>query len=140
MKEDKDFVFVKQAGLNEGLSTGTMTEAALFFTKQYLFVVPLLSLSVLGYTAKETSTNSEDLLKDIIPQLKEQSVEDFVLQMTAKLPPERVYVIAELETFSINVGWWIFGGMTIKKKGGSRQTINLQPKGLRASISQFYAQ
>ena len=133
-------MFVKQAGLNEVLSTGTMTEAALFFTKQYLFVVPLLSLSVLGYTATETSTNSEDLLKDIIPQLKEQSVEDFVLQMTAKLPPERVYVIAELEIFSINVGWWIFGGMTIKKKGGSRHTINLQPKGLRASISQFYAQ
>ena len=98
------------------------------------------SVSVLGHTATETTSNTEDVLKSVLSTLHEQSVAEFEEQMMTKLPHPRVYEVAALETFSVNVGWWIFGGMTVKKEGGSRQTINVQPKDLRAKIAEFYGQ
>ena len=138
MQENSDFILVRKVDMNEGLSTGTITKAALFFTASYMFVVPFESIAVLGYKTEKSIGDIADLILTLIPQLKDQSVEDFELQMIGKLPPERVYEIADLETFSVNVGWWIFGGMTIQKKGGSRQTINVQPTAMRTQISQFY--
>ena len=134
----QDFITVSKADINEGFSSGTMTKAALFFTKKYMFVVPMESISVLGNTATETTSNAAEVLESILPTLSEQSVLEFEEQMMTKLPHPRVYEIAELDTFSVNVGWWIFGGMTVKKKGGARQTINVQPKAMRAKIAEFY--
>ena len=139
MQETQDFILVRKVDINEGFSTGTITKACLFFTKKYMFVVPFESLSVLGYTATETKTNAADVLESIIPHMKDQTVEDFEHHIKSKIPAERIYEISTLETFTINVGWWIFGGMTVKKKGGARQTINVQPKDVRAQIAQFYA-
>jgi len=139
MQEKQDFIVVRKVDINEGFSTGTITKACLFFTKKYMFVVPFESLSVLGYTTTETTTNAADIIQSVIPHMKDQTVEDFEQQMKSKLPHKRVYEISTLDTFSVNVGWWIFGGMTVKKEGGARQTINVQPKDLRAQISEFYA-
>lgn len=136
----QDFIVVSKADMNEGFSSGTVTKAALFFTKKYMFVVPMESISVLGNTTTDTTTNASEVLDSILPTLSEQSVAEFEEQMMKKLPHPRVYEISNLETFSINVGWWIFGGMTIKKKDGARQTINVQPKDMRAKIAEFYGQ
>ena len=48
MLEMKDFVLVRKADVNEGFSTGTITKAALFFTKKYMFVVPIERVEALA--------------------------------------------------------------------------------------------
>jgi hypothetical protein len=133
----QDYIFVVKTDINEGFSTGTITKAALFFTKQFMFALPYESISVLGMTTTVT-TNPTELITELLPKLNDLTLEAFEKMMVEKLEPKRIYEIKELEKFSIQVGFWVFGGMTIKKKGGSRQTINVQPKAKRAEIKEFY--
>lgn len=139
MIQDKDFIIVPKADINEGLSTGTITKAALYFTREYLFVVPFESLEFLK-AGMETKFNSmKDYVADLnrqIPDLDPLSFESLLLSL---LKPERVYRIAELEKFSVQVGFWILGGLHIKKKGGQLQAFNVQPKALREKIKNFYS-
>ena len=139
MIPDKDFIYVPKADINEGLSTGTITKAALYFTRKYLFVVPFESLEVLK-AGMETKFNSmKDYVADLnrqIPELDPLSFESLLLSL---LKPERIYRIADMEKFSVQVGFWIFGGLHIKKKGGQLQAFNVQPKALREKIKNFYS-
>jgi hypothetical protein len=138
MIPDKDFIYVPKADINEGLTTGTITKAALYFTREYLFVVPFESLEVLKAGMETKFNNMKDYVADLnrqIPDLDPLSFESLFLSL---LKPERIYRIAELEKFSVQVGFWIFGGLHIKKKGGQLQAFNVQPKALREKIKNFY--
>jgi hypothetical protein len=138
MIPDKDFIYVPKADINEGLTTGTITKAALYFTREYLFVVPFESLEVLKAGMETKFNNMKDYVADLnrqIPELDPLSFESLLLSL---LKPERIYRIADLEKFSVQVGFWIFGGLHIKKKGGQLQAFNVQPKALREKIKNFY--
>jgi hypothetical protein len=65
-------------------------------------------------------------------------VKSFQNQLLKELPQERIYYIPGLEKFSIQVGFWIFGGIQIRRKGGPLQAFNIQPRALREEIKAFY--
>jgi hypothetical protein len=134
----QDYIFVAKTDINEGFSSGTITKAALLCTKKYLFAIPIDSISVLGTTAT-LSSNSVELIDDVVSQLDNISLEACEQMLLDKLDSKRVYDVKSLEKFSVQVGFWLFGGMRLKKAGGSLEAINVQPKAIRAEIKAFYS-
>ncbi|NJO92309.1 MAG: hypothetical protein HC831_27570 [Chloroflexia bacterium] len=139
MKPNIDYIYVPKADINEGISSGTITKAALYFTKEYLFVLPFESLLVLLATTETRFNNIKEYVTDLNKQLPDLDTPSFHNLLLSMLKEERIYKISELEKFSIQVGVWIFGGMRLKKKGGPLQSINIQPKALREQLKMFYS-
>ena len=138
MKKNIDYIYVPKADINEGISSGTITKAALYFTKEYLFVLPFESLQVLQ-AATQTKFNSiKDYVDDLNKQIPDLDAPAFHSLLLSMLKEERVCQISELAKFAIQVGVWIFGGMRLRKKGGPLQSINIQPRALRERIKAFY--
>jgi len=138
MKDKTDYIYAPKVDINEGISSGTITKAAMFFTKEYFYVIPFESLKVLGATAESKFHSVSEFISDLYKQVPNTSVEDFQAQMKAYLPDERIYRVNELDKFTIQVGFWIFGGMRVKKKWKQLQVFNVQPKQLRADLKAFY--
>ena len=138
MEANHDYIYVPKADINEGISSGIITKAALYFTKKYLFVVPTESLEVLLAGASASYENTNNKLGDLASKISGMDLESFENLLLKELKPERVYHISELEKFSIQVGFWIFGGIQIRRIGGPLQAINVQPMTLREEIKKFY--
>lgn len=133
-----DYIYVPKAAIYEGHTAETITKAALYFTKKYLFVLPYESLPVLLAGLESKSSNMKDYVTDINKKIPELDINSFHNLMLNSLKPERIYRISELEKFTIQVGFWIFGGIRIQKKGGELQAFNVQPQSLREEIKGFY--
>jgi hypothetical protein len=138
MQKNVDYIYVPQADINEGISSGIITKAALYFTKEYLFVVPFESLEILLAGVETKNENLKDYVADLNKQIPDLDIESFHSLLLSLLKPERIYKISELEKFSIQIGFWIFGGIQIRKKGGPLQAFNVQPKTIREEIKVFY--
>ena len=138
MQNKTDYIYAPKVDINEGISSGTITKAAMFFTKEYFYVIPFESLKVLGANMESKYHSVNDFVSDLFKQIPEINIDDFHGQMVSYLPPERIYWVNELDKFTIQVGFWIFGGMRVKKKWQQLQTFNLQPKSLRAELKLFY--
>ncbi len=138
MKPNIDYIYIPKADINEGISSGTITKAALYFTKEYLFVLPFESLQVLLAATETRFNNIKEYVTDLNKQIPDLDTPSFHNLLLSMLKEDRIYKISELEKFSIQVGMWIFGGMRLKKKGGQLQSFNIQPKALREQLKIFY--
>ncbi|RLD62984.1 MAG: hypothetical protein DRI95_12295 [Bacteroidetes bacterium] len=138
MQNKTDYIYAPKVDINEGISSGTITKAAMVFTKEYFYVIPFESLKVLGANMESKYHSANDFISDLFKQIPEINIDDFHGQMVSYLPPERIYWVNELDKFTIQVGFWIFGGMRVKKKWQQLQTFNLQPKSLRTELKLFY--
>jgi hypothetical protein len=138
MKLNIDYIYVPKADINEGITSGTITKAALYFTKEFLFVLPFESLQVLLAATETKFNNIKEYVTDLNKQIPDLDTSSFHNLLLSMLKDERIYKISELEKFSIQVGVWIFGGMRLKKKGHQLQSFNIQPKALREQLKKFY--
>jgi hypothetical protein len=138
MQKNIDFIHVPKADINEGITVGIITKAALYFTKAYLFVLPFESFEVLLAGTKTKYNRMQDYVLDLNTQMKTYTTTSFEEALLNNLKPERVYKISELDKFTVQVGFWIFGGLQIRKRGGPLQAFNVQPKALRQEIKTFY--
>ena len=135
----KHYIIAEKVDMNEGFSTGTVTKAFMLMTKKHLFVIPFESIGQIGMTVESTVyNNASDLIGQLKKSLKADTISDIENDMIKSLPEKRVYEVSKLNKLTVQVGFWIFGGMRIKKDGGSLQVINVQPKALRAEIKEFY--
>ena len=137
MKINKEYIFVKKANINEGLTSGTVSKAAFYFTKDYFFVIPFDSVHIWD-SSKTDFNNAKEFIEDINKRGEQISVEEFQNICINFLPNERVYKVDALEKFKMQVGFLIFGGMRMKKTGEQVQVANIQPKSLRSQIKKFY--
>lgn len=137
MKADIDYLFIKKADINEGLTSGTVSKSAIYFTKEYFFVIPFDSVHIWD-SSKTDFNNAKEFIEDINSKAESIPVEEFQNMCIDFLPNERVYKVDALEKFSMQVGFLIFGGMRMKKAGEQVQVANIQPKSLRSEIKKFY--
>ncbi len=138
MTEKTDYIYTPKVDINEGISSGTITKAAMIFTKEYFYVIPFESLKVLGANVESKFHSVSEFIDDLFKQLPDTQLDDFYGQMKTYLPNERIYRVNELDKFTIQIGFWIFGGMRVKKKWQQLQVFNIQPKSLRAELKLFY--
>ena len=134
-----NYIIAEKTDLNEGFSSGTVTKAFLLMTKSYLFFIPFHSIGQSGMTMQNTTyNNAADLIIALKNKLANEDISEVEADLIKTLPENRVYEVKKLEKLSVQVGFWIFGGMRIKKSGGSLQVVNVQPKTIRAEIKDFY--
>lgn len=138
MEKDVDYIFAEKADMNEGLTKGTISKVAIYFTKEFFFVIPFES-EHFWRSSKTQFNNADEFLNEIKSKIDSLSIEEFQNMCIDFLPNERVYRIDSLEKFKIQVGFSIFGGIQIKKIGEQLQSINIQPKSLRTQLKKFYS-
>ena len=134
-----EYIFNNNAFINEGFSTGTITKAAMYFTKEYIYIIPDLSQQILGnkeYTTTEY-TNSESFLLDLESKIDTISSNDFHKMMQSFLPENLVNGIVSLDKFTISTGW-LTAGIKLKAKGGKLKTISLKPRAQLSELKAFY--
>lgn len=139
MTEGTDFLFVPKVDVNEGFTTGTVTKAAMVMTHAFVFIVPFSGVSMMGNKATTTTgTNVTQFLDEFMADAKKMTTSDAEKKLQSFLPENRVFEVAKLKQFSVQVGFWLFGGMRMAKEGGTFQVINVQPKEMRMKIKEFY--
>lgn len=140
MEENRDYIFVRKVDVNEGITTGTITKASMFITAKYVFIVPHDSIGVLGNVATTTNyTNVDEFLQQLEDKLEHSEVDEIEQELIDFLPEERVFKVSQTKKLSINVGFWLIGGMKIAKADGNTKVINVQPKATRAAIKELLA-
>jgi hypothetical protein len=140
MKPGFDLIYVDKADINEGQSAGKITKAALYFTREYLYVLPCESLRILQAGIESNYNSKSDCIEVINKQIPDLDKDGFHKLMQTMIGSEWIYRIADLKQFSIHTGFWIFGGIQIRKKDSELQVFNIQPKTLREKIRNFYNQ
>ena len=139
MVENQDYIYLTKSDINEGLSTGTVTKAAIFFTKNYIFVIPFDSTNIFGGGGVDKKFKDiHQYIKDLISRIQDTHIEDFENEMKTILPDERVFEVAELEKLKVDVGFAFFGGLSFKRKNEQRKVATAQPKKKRKQIKEFY--
>ena len=133
------YILIDKIDLNEGFSTGTITKACMLLTPSFIFMFPFDSIGQLGlYTTQTTYHNTTEFIAVLKEQLEKEPISSVEESIKKVLPEERVYQVNDLAKFTVQVGFWIFGGLQLKKKGGSLQAVNVQPKSTRQAIKEFY--
>ncbi len=139
MTENLDYIYVLKSDVNEGLTSLTVTKAALFFTKKYIFIIPFESTNIVGIPGlKEKYDDIHQYINELISRMKEIHIEDFENEMKTILPKERIFEFSSLEKFEIKVGFGIFGGLSLKTYKQEKKGVNIQPKKKRQQIRDFY--
>lgn len=139
MKPNKDFLFIETADMNDGLTSGTVSKVAIWFTKEYFFVVPYTSDHIWGSTKTEFK-NAEEFLHNLNSNMNNFSVEEFQNKCINFLPNSKIFKIENLEKFNIKTGIMFLGGIKVKKIGEQLQTINIQPKSVRVELKKFFGE
>jgi hypothetical protein len=111
---------------------------AVYFTKECIYIIPFQSFSILKGNADTKMNYSKSRLDDLKNQVKALDLSSFDIFMKTILEPDNIFVIKELEVFEIIVGFWIFGSVKIRKKGGRLHSIGVQPTRLREKIRKYY--
>lgn len=135
----KDYLYTEKGGINHGFSTGEVSTGEMYFTKKYIFLIPFKSGGMSGNVAHSTKfTNAKEFSDYIKENIHTMSLSEFEEGMINYLEPKFYYSIESLDKLSVQVGFWIFGGMRLRVKGGELQVLNVQPKSIRAAVKQFY--
>jgi len=139
MTELKDYLYIPSTDINEGMNTGTITKASLFMTPSHIFIIPHGSIGVMGNVAKKTKfTKTKEYIDSVLAKIKDISLQEFEADLFQNLERDRIFDISKLSRFTVKVGFWIFGGMYLRKHGGSLKVFNIQPCKRRAQIKEFY--
>ena len=145
VQEHQDYVFAPSVDVNEGISTGAITKAALLGTRRHIFVIPFNSVAVLGLTTTTTDYGQghQELAKTVAAMLADpaMSIDQVEQVLRASLddkPHQRVFPIEVLDVLRVQVGWWVFGGMRMRSQGEGLKVINLQPRAAREAWARFY--
>lgn len=139
MKENADFIFVPKVDINEGISSGQITKAAAFFTKNYFFTMPLDTMAFKGDVIENTKyPNMQAYIDDLHQGLNEMTVRDFENELKNLLDDKYIYQMSMMEKFVVKVGFWFFGGISMRREDGPLQSMNVQPKAKREAIKAFY--
>jgi hypothetical protein len=137
MKES-EYIFNRKATINEGITTGRITKAAMYFTKEYIYIIPLDSLGNLGMDFITTEyTNANDFLSIMEQQMEQVSRSKFHDTMKSFLPSERIFPIRNLEKFVINTGW-LTAGIKLKTQNSKLKVISIRPRDEIKRIKAFY--
>lgn len=140
MQENQDYIFVPRVDVNEGITTGTVTRASMLVTAKYVFIVPHDSIGVMGnVTTKTNYTNTEEFLEQLEAKFPQVEVSEIEQELIDFLPEDRVFEVAQTKKLSVNVGFWLIGGMKIAQRDGGTKVINVQPKATRAAIKDLLA-
>ena len=133
-----DYFFNENVTIHEGLSTGAITSASMFFTKEHIYIIPANSHQVLGTLHTLTDfTNSADFINDLVGKIETLSADNLHKTMQSFLPEDYIYDIVSLKKFTINTGW-LTAGIRLKKQGGKLKTINIRPRAQLKQLKAFY--
>ena len=137
MELNKDYLKSKKITMNEGFKSGATTKVIMYFTKDFFFIVPIDGINMWENSDTKYS-NSKEFIAMIDAEAPKLTIKEFEQKMFDFLPEDRIYEVGALAKFKIMIGFWIFGSFIMKKNGGERQVVNMQPKSMRAALSEFY--
>jgi len=133
-----DYFFNGNVTIHEGLTTGALTNASMYFTKEYVYIIPNHSHQVLGLEHKTTDfTNSAEFIVDLKSKIEFMTPNEFHDSMKLFLPDKFINGIISLDKFTINTGW-LTAGIRLKKRGGKLKTISLKPRAQLKELKAFY--
>lgn len=138
MKNKVDYIFVPRANISIISANQLIIKGSVYFTKENIYIVPFQTFSILMANTNTKKSYTKGMLDDLKKQVKALDLSSFNTFMKKVLDPEDIFVINELEVFEINVGFWIFGSIKIRKKGGRLHSIGVQPARLREKIRKYY--
>ena len=136
--KNTEYHICENATINEGITTGTITHAAMIFVEDYIYIIPFDGLGVMGNKTTTTEyTNTEDFLDKIKAEIELLPFYDFHEKMRSFLPNDRIFTVKALRKFQISTGW-LTAGIKIKKEGGNSKSISIKPKSLLSKLKSFY--
>lgn len=146
MTQRTDVVFVPRINVNEGTTVGQITHACLVGTPSFLFIFPHHAREFLENTPTSTrwKVGPDEMPQTVEKFLSEKlSLEKLEKELTTLLSKDksqqRIFPVDQLERFAIQVGFWIFGGMSLQMAGEDRKVINIPGRETRRKLHDFYA-
>ncbi len=135
MKENIDYIFIPKVLINDPLNAATTIKGPAILTKRYFFVFPVKVEDMGGTVGRNLF--DKDKFADITAKMKDMEPGEFEINMIEMLPAEYVMPWANFERFTVDVGFFIFGGLRFKKKGGKAQSATAGNAAMRKAIQAF---
>jgi len=134
----KKYIYYKNIDINEGVTSGQVSKNDLFVTNKYIFLIQRSSVGMLGRTGTTSTTiNYDEFNKEIESMINDATISEIEKRICEYVGEAGTYEINILESLKIQVGFWIIGGLWIKKQGENKKAINLQPKSRRQELKDF---
>ncbi len=134
----KKYIYYKNIDVNEGVTSGQVSKNDLFVTNKYIFLIQRSSVGMLGRTGAISSTiNYDEFNMEIESMINDATISEIEKRICEFVGEAGTYEINILESLKIQVGFWIIGGLWIKKQGENKKAINLQPKSRRQELKDF---
>jgi len=136
MKEREDFIYIPKFNLNDILNSGENIKGQAVLTKKYFFIMPDKITDAIGMVNRD-NYNKEyfDKTKN---NLANTDLIEFETQMISDLPEKYVIPWANFEKFEVNVGFFIFGGLRMKRKGWKITSAYIGNTNNRKTVKEFY--
>lgn len=136
MKEKIDFIYLSKFQFNDILNTGENIKGQAILTKKYFFILPDKITDAIGMS-KRDNYNPEYFLRaknnfSLIDPI------EFDSEMISSLPEYFVIPWSNFEKFEVNVGFFIFGGLKMKKKGLRITSAYIGNTKSRKEVKEFY--
>lgn len=131
-----EMIICKKVSINEGLNSGIITTGAMVFFRNAFFVIPYKSSSV--FAGSEAKFNGKAIMDNVYSLQSAGDIKGIVALLSESIPEEHTYYMNGLEFVNVKIGWWIFGGMYVRRHGQQRKAINIQPRSVRIQLKNLY--
>ncbi|HOY40170.1 MAG: hypothetical protein KBB11_03320 [Bacteroidales bacterium] len=135
MKEQVDYYFISKITINDILNTGRTIKGFAYLTKKYLFVMPERVEDMGGVIGKMCFDLPK--FKELLTKINEVEPGLFEISMMEIVPPEYVMPLSNFDKFEVNVGFFIFGGLSFKVKGKKLQSATIGSAKIRQQVKDF---
>ena len=136
MKENIDYLYLPKIQFNDMLNEGNVYKGKAFFTKKYFFLLVDRVDNVVA-TNKNEFYNVE-YINAALKDMESVDLVSFEAEILSQIPEEYVYPFANLDKFEVNVGFFVFGGIRVKKRGKKITSATIGNAKTRQLVKDFY--
>lgn len=136
MKEKEDFVYIPKLKYNDILNTGNNISGQAIITKKNFFILPEKEQDPIGMVSRNLYDST--YFNKVKEDFSQVDIVSFETELISILPPRYVIPITNIESFDVSVGFFIFGGLKLKRKGERKASVYIGNTANRKLVKEFY--
>lgn len=130
------YICIPKADINEGFRSASVSRSAIVCFPDVIFIIPFRVSNIID--SSEERFNGAEIYREAAALLLSGGFAEAYDYLTTAMPEEQTYYVKMLDKFSIKVGWWFFGSIRLRKKGGMLKTISVTSRAKRQGMFEMY--
>lgn len=136
MIENQDYLYIPKVQFNDMLNASNVYKGRAIITNKYFFLLVDKADNVAKIT--NYSFYNKEYVDKCLEDMSKVDQVTFESELLSVIPEDLVYAFANLDKFEVNVGFSVFGGLRIKKRGKQLCSATIGNVKMRKAVKEFY--